>query len=305
MEHVAAIQEKPDGRLAAVAGNGAAALLAVPEPSLGFGSAEAYRKLADNPEFRASYAARDTVPPQVKLLQKMRNQNRPFDEVPDGHFVHSITGQDLGERLRVLVLLSLQSRLLYEGEYDGSPRAALCYSHDALSGHGAPGGSCRCCPLTKASQDKDGKRRSARCTLTHSYVLLPVAFRDGIADDGHLGPDLAMGGACLFSLQRGGLSSAQAWNGMLADRKNPGFTMVYDLAVTKRSGPGGAIYTPVARQVHRIFDPAALAALEEYRHEAFLQREAILGYLTRSDSVAEPEPAVEVTQPEVRAAVAS
>jgi len=144
--------------------------------------------------------------------------------------------------------------------------------------------------------DADGKRRSARCTLTHSYVLLPVAFSDGVEDDAHLGPDLTGGGVFLFGMQRGALPAAQAWNTMLSDRKNPGFTVVYDLAVSKRSGPGGAIYTPVARPVHRIFDPRALEALEGYRHEAFEQQEAILTYLTRSDSVPEPESApVDVT----------
>ncbi len=121
MAHASTTQERPDGGSSA---NGTAAL--APVAGSGFATAEVCRQLTDNPEFRASYAAHDTVPPQVKLLQKMRNQARPFDDIPDGHFVHLITGQDLGERLRVLVLLSLQSRLLYEGEYDGSPRAAVC-----------------------------------------------------------------------------------------------------------------------------------------------------------------------------------
>lgn len=300
MAHVTATQERPDGVSTT---NGTAAL--APVAGSGFTTAEVYRQLTDNPEFRASYAAHDTVPPQVKLLQKMRNQARPFDDIPDGHFVHLITGQDLGERLRVLVLLSLQSRLLYEGEYDGSPRAAVCYSHDAARGHGEPGGACGGCPFTRASKDAEGKRRSARCTLTHSYVLLPVAFADGVEDDAHLGPDLTGGGVFLFGMQRGALPAAQAWNTMLGDRKNPGFTVVYDLAVSKRSGPGGAIYTPVARPVHRIFDPRALEALEGYRHEAFEQREAILTYLTRSDSVAEPEPAPVDLVPAAPAAVAS
>jgi hypothetical protein len=204
-----------------------------------------------------------------------------------GHFVQTMTGQDLGEELLAIVLGIAQARVLYRGEYGNPDREAVCVSHDLATGVGSPGGECASCPFAARSEvkDEDDSRKAvpAPCGVRHLYVVLPVRFTDGIADDGHL-RRVEDAGPAVFRMQGVSRRNAQALDTMLAGSPyGEGYRRVYRFIAQETKGRGSAIvYAALARPAHKIRDSRLLDQLRFLCHQIAEVRESILPPLPKA-----------------------
>ena len=243
---------------------------------------------------RRAYDSRDRGMPFIKLIQP----NMATKTMPPGHFIQSLKEQDLGEEVLAVVLHIFQVRSLYRGEFGSPDRELVCGSHDCVTGTGEPGGPCGDCRFARrtVTLDENGVRKvqAPACTIRHLYVIWPVAFEGGTADDAHLRA-LRGAGPAIFGMQRSALRNARKWDSLLADaRGGEGYGIVFRLSAEEAKGRGGnVIYVPNPTVAHEIRDEDILDELRRHCHAIAQAKEQVLPPLPALDEdEEEPEPAL-------------
>lgn len=190
----------------------------------------------------------DVSIPRIRLLQPTRMDDS-YEAIPDGHFVLTATGEDLGNRLEVVVLATQKSRALFAPLDKGGQ--LLCRSADGVTGRvteearellpklglaGEPGGECAACPFSRWGPENE----PPACALAHNYFVVGAG-----------GAPVMPG---ILRLQRTAMSEARRWNTMLRAYK-PHFTVVYEITTVKAGKgvtKGVPFYLPKVRPIRRV-----------------------------------------------------
>lgn len=175
----------------------------------------------------------DVSIPRIRLLQPTRMDDS-YEAIPDGHFVLTATGEDLGNRLEIVVLATQKSRARFAPVDEGGE--LLCRSADGITGVGDPGGECDKCPFSKWGPANE----PPACSLAHNYFVIG-------ADGAPLMP-------AILRLQRTAMSEARRWNTMLRAYR-PHFSVVYEVTTVKAGKgvtKGVPFYLPKVRPIRRV-----------------------------------------------------
>jgi len=203
-------------------------------------------------DYNYDISPEDVAAPRIRLLQPTRRDNR-FDNVPSGHWVSLVTGEDLGERIHVVVVGSQSSRARFAPIDQGGD--LLCRAPDGRNGIGDPGGPCNVCPFA----EWHGKT-PPECAQAFNYFVL-AANPDGTVEI----PEVPV--PSILRLSRSAMGEAKRWNWYLRSHKPP-FGIVYEVASVKTRAPKGAeYYAPRVRIAARVTDPATLRGLDAIAKE--------------------------------------
>ncbi len=114
-----------------------------------------------------NFDADDVFIPRLRLAQGLTKEVQDGTATPGQFLVQGFTPEiDV-----TLVPVAFTKMREYRDPDDGS--VVLCYSRDALTGEGEPGGECAQCPLNQwtPNPDKPGKNRPPICKFSYGYLF--------------------------------------------------------------------------------------------------------------------------------------
>ena len=170
---------------------------------------------SDVPDF----GQEDVIIPRLKLAQGLTTEVQEGIARP-GQWI--LTGFEPEDELTIVPLAFAKRRELR----DPDTRDILCFSRDARTGEGTPGGECAVCPMNEWTESDDGKRVPPPCNFQYAYLVYAV--------------DLDSMGALTFA--KSGLSSGKMLNTIVAQR-GMGRCAV-KLSSSQRTGPNGKYHVP-------------------------------------------------------------
>ena len=174
-----------------------------------------------------SFEASDIAPPYLRLLQSLseavlNNEGTPGEWYLDGVGSH--------EELDVVVLGVSKYRT-----YRNEERETMCYSRDAITGVGSPGGMCGPCPHSKWQKDPE-----MRCSLGFGYLLFV--------------PDYNM--MSQLRLERTGTALAKVINTHLATKKPANFVLTLGHRKVNRNNRRYCVGTATLNREREVPDAA-------------------------------------------------
>ena len=111
------------------------------------------------------FSPEDVYIPRLRLAQGLTKEVQEGTARPGQFLVMGFAPQEDV----TLVPVGFVRMREYRNYDDGSDM--LCYSRDSLLGEGDPGGVCAECPLSKWSEDADGRRQKPSCAFSYGYLF--------------------------------------------------------------------------------------------------------------------------------------
>lgn len=160
--------------------------------------------------------------------------------------VDTIKGPESKKIISGIIVATRDIRAYYDKPFDGSNEPPACYSPDAITGHGEPGGTCDLCPLSKWGSDE--KQRGQACSMRR---LMLVLEEDSILP-------------LVISAPPGSLRRIEDYFGRLSGQRLPHYAVVTDLGLEKDKNPDGIAFSRINPSFQRALRVDEIESLREY-----------------------------------------
>lgn len=160
--------------------------------------------------------------------------------------VDTIAGPESKKSLTGIIVATRDIRAYYDKPFDGSNEPPACYSPDAITGHGEPGGPCAQCPLSKWGSDE--KQRGQACSMRRLMLILE---EDSILP-------------LVVSAPPGSLRNIENYFGRLSGQRLPHYAVVTSLGLEKDKNPDGIAFARIKPTYQRALRPDEIVSLKDY-----------------------------------------
>lgn len=170
--------------------------------------------------------------------------------------ITTLEGEETVKSIDGIILVAEDNRVFYKDPYTGDNTPPDCFSPDAETGFGEPGGNCATCPLAQWGSAENG--RGQACNLRKLMLILK--------------PDSLL--PVIISAPTGSVKSVTDYMKRITSAALPHYAVVTKLGLIKKKSGEGIAYAAIAPEFTRKLSPEEIEKVIEYREQVLPAFEA-------------------------------